>query len=41
MSELFAMSESSITPSEEFSKELHRRRLLADRYLSQYDGRQS
>jgi len=34
MSELFAMSEASVTPSEDFSKELRRRRLLADPYLS-------
>ncbi len=41
VSELFAMSEAAITPSEDFSKELHRRRLLAERYLSPYDRRQS
>lgn len=34
MSELFEMSEASITPSADFSKELHRRRLLAEPYLS-------
>lgn len=41
VSELFAMSEASIAPSEEFSHELSRRRLLAEPYLSQYDGGQS
>jgi ppGpp synthetase/RelA/SpoT-type nucleotidyltranferase len=34
MSELFEMSEASITPSADFSKELHRRRLLAEPFLS-------
>src|ERR1700684_271772 len=34
MSELFAMSEASITPSDDFSKELQRRRLLAGPHLS-------